>query len=43
MVEIIGLHCHIGSTIKDASVYETVVQLLLEIREKVKSLNIMGL
>ncbi len=37
LVQVVGLHCHVGSTIRDASVYTTVTGILLNIRENVFS------
>ena len=35
LIQVIGLHCHVGSTIRDASVYATVTLTLLQLRDKV--------
>lgn len=36
-ISLVGLHCHIGSTIEDVSVYEDVSQLLLQISRKLQN------
>lgn len=33
-IQLVGLHCHVGSTIRDAAVYTTVTRILLDIRQK---------
>lgn len=39
LVQLIGLHCHIGSTIRDARLYSEVTRVLLEIRLKVSVIS----
>lgn len=39
LVQLIGLHCHIGSTIRDARLYSEVTQVLLDIRLKVSVIS----
>ncbi len=36
LVEIVGLHCHIGSTISDVSCYAEVIKTLIKVADKVK-------
>ncbi|XP_046638121.1 diaminopimelate decarboxylase-like [Daphnia pulicaria] len=33
-IQVVGLHCHVGSTIRDASIYSNVTRILLDIRQK---------
>lgn len=37
LIQVVGLHCHVGSTIRDASIYSNVTRILLDIRQKVFS------